>query len=56
MRMTAFWDVSPCSTVEIYRRFRGAYCLLYQGDDLGEISGSHDGEYEDDCLLEYCTV
>jgi hypothetical protein len=23
---------------------------------LGEISGSHGGEYKDDCLLEYCAV
>jgi hypothetical protein len=27
MKMTVFWDVAPCSLVEIYRRFRGAYCL-----------------------------
>jgi hypothetical protein len=30
-----FWDVAPCSLVEIYRRFRGAYCLYHQGDDDG---------------------
>jgi hypothetical protein len=28
-----FWDVAPCSLVEVYRRFRGACCLHYQGDD-----------------------
>jgi hypothetical protein len=28
MRMTDFWDVAPCSLVEIDRRLRGAYCLL----------------------------
>jgi hypothetical protein len=27
---------STCSFVEIYRRFRGAYCLRHQGDDLDE--------------------
>jgi hypothetical protein len=27
MKMTAFWDVAPCSLVLIERRFRGAYCL-----------------------------
>jgi hypothetical protein len=32
MKMTVFWDVAPCSLVEIYRRFRGAYCLHHQGD------------------------
>jgi hypothetical protein len=27
-----FWDVAPCSHVEVDRSFRGAYCLHYQGD------------------------
>jgi hypothetical protein len=27
-----FWDVAPCSQVEVDRRFRGAYCLHHQGD------------------------
>jgi hypothetical protein len=30
-KMTVFWDVAPCSFVEIDRRFRGAYCLQHQG-------------------------
>jgi hypothetical protein len=25
--MTVFWDVAPCSLVEVYRRLRCAYCL-----------------------------
>jgi hypothetical protein len=25
--MKTFWDVAPCSVVEIGRRFRGVYCL-----------------------------
>jgi hypothetical protein len=29
-----FWDVAPCSLVEVYRRFRGAYCLHHQGGTL----------------------
>jgi hypothetical protein len=33
MKMTVFWDVAPCSLVEIYLRFRGAYCLNHQGND-----------------------
>jgi hypothetical protein len=49
--MTAFWDISPCSIVEIYRRFRGAYCLNHQDDDVGEILGSHSSEYEDNSQL-----
>jgi hypothetical protein len=31
--MAAFWDVAPCSLVEVYRRFSSAYCLHNQGDD-----------------------
>jgi hypothetical protein len=26
--MAVFWDVAPCSLVDIDRSFRGAYCLL----------------------------
>jgi hypothetical protein len=29
--MTAFWDMEPCSLLEVNRRFRGAYCLHHQG-------------------------
>jgi hypothetical protein len=29
--MTAFWDIAPCSMVEVDRRFRGSYCLHHQG-------------------------
>jgi hypothetical protein len=29
-----FWDVVPCSHVEVDRRFRGAYCLHHQSDDI----------------------
>jgi hypothetical protein len=32
--MTVFWDVAPCCIVEVYRRFRGAYYLHLQGDEL----------------------
>jgi hypothetical protein len=24
--ITVFWDIAPCSMVEAFRRFRGAYC------------------------------
>jgi hypothetical protein len=30
MKMVVFWDVAPFSLVEIYRRFRGSYCLHHQ--------------------------
>jgi hypothetical protein len=32
VKMTVLWDIAPCSLVEVYRRFRGAYCLHHQGD------------------------
>jgi hypothetical protein len=32
MKMTVFWNVAPCSVVNIDRRFRGAYCFHYQGN------------------------
>jgi hypothetical protein len=35
MKITVFWDVGPCSLVEIGRRFKGAYCLHYSLDDGG---------------------
>jgi hypothetical protein len=27
VKMAVFWVVAPCSLVEVYLRFRGAYCL-----------------------------
>jgi hypothetical protein len=30
----AFWDVTPCSLAGVDRRFRGAYCLHHQGDEI----------------------
>jgi hypothetical protein len=30
LKITVFWDVAPCSLVEVCRRFRGAYCLHHQ--------------------------
>jgi hypothetical protein len=33
MKIIAFWYIAPCRLVEAGRRFRGAYCLCYQGDD-----------------------
>jgi hypothetical protein len=30
MKMTAFWDVAPCSLVEVDRFFRGEDCLHHK--------------------------
>jgi hypothetical protein len=35
MKLTVFWDVALCTLVEVFRRFRGAYCLHQQGLDDG---------------------
>jgi hypothetical protein len=32
--VAVFWDVAPCALAEIYRRFRGAYCLRRHGDEI----------------------
>jgi hypothetical protein len=35
LKFRVFWDVAPCSHVEVDRRFRGAYCLHHRPDDGG---------------------
>jgi hypothetical protein len=32
LKISVFWDVAPCSLIEIDRLFRGAYCFHHQGD------------------------
>jgi hypothetical protein len=34
LNITAFWNVSPCSLVEVDQRFRGVYCLHCQGTEM----------------------
>jgi hypothetical protein len=34
MKVRAFWDIWLCSLVRVDRRFRGAYCLYHQDDDI----------------------
>jgi hypothetical protein len=31
--MAAFWGIVPCSLIEVYRCFNGAYCHHHQGDE-----------------------
>jgi hypothetical protein len=31
MKIT-FWNIAPCSLVEVDRHFRSAYCLHHKGD------------------------
>jgi len=30
LKFRVFWDVLPCSQIDVYRRFRGAYCLHHR--------------------------
>jgi hypothetical protein len=32
LKLRVFWDVLPCSQIDVDRRFRGACCLHHQGD------------------------
>jgi hypothetical protein len=40
MKMTVFWGVLQCSLADVYRRFKGACCLHYQGDLMMKASTS----------------
>jgi hypothetical protein len=33
LNITAFWDIAPCSFVEVVKRFRGEYGVRRQGDE-----------------------
>jgi hypothetical protein len=37
--MTVFWDVAPCSPVEVYRRFR-AFALMMKAARTSETSAN----------------
>jgi hypothetical protein len=34
MKMRSYWGIVPCSLVGVDRRFRGAYCLHHQVNEL----------------------
>jgi hypothetical protein len=34
MKFRVFWDVAPCSHVDVDQRFIGAYCLHHQVDEF----------------------
>jgi hypothetical protein len=38
MKMIAFWDIAPCSFVEVDRRFRDAYALIMEAVNTSETS------------------
>jgi hypothetical protein len=41
MRTTVFWDIAPCSLVEMSRRFRGVYYLNFQHDLPDDTGRKH---------------
>jgi hypothetical protein len=43
IKMTVFWDVAPCSLVEVCRRFRGS-CSLHRPDNGGTTHIWNDGK------------
>jgi hypothetical protein len=59
LKMVAFWNIAPCSLVEVDWRFRSAYCCYHQGDELLLSNSSVkfyetaccNNTYEYDCLL-----
>jgi hypothetical protein len=40
LKMTAFWNNTPCCLVEDDRRFRGAYCPHHQGNEMEAVRTS----------------
>jgi hypothetical protein len=40
MKMSVVWDVRLCSLVGADRRFRGAFCLHFEGDKSSGDGGS----------------
>jgi hypothetical protein len=40
LREISFWDIAPCSIVEVYQRLRSAYCLHHQGIHRPDDEGS----------------
>jgi hypothetical protein len=38
MKNTIFWNVKPCSPVEVYRRFGGTCCFHLQGIRISHVS------------------
>jgi hypothetical protein len=58
MKMTALWDKSPCSLVEVNRRFRGVFCLNRQAQVMETVRTSETSVYFNETtrcyILESC--
>jgi hypothetical protein len=47
MMFNVFWDVTPCSHVEVDRRLRDAYCLHHHGGEALIMEALHTSETSD---------
>jgi hypothetical protein len=45
MKMTAFWDIAPCSLIVVDWHIRVVYCLHHQGLDDGGVHTSEMSVY-----------
>jgi hypothetical protein len=54
LKMIVFWDVAPCSLVDIDWRFRGVYCLhhRYRPGDGGSKHLWNVGQFLRDCTAQ----
>jgi hypothetical protein len=53
LKMAAFWDIESCSLVEIYGRFRCAYCFYHRPDDRGNQQLRNLGQFIRDYTVQY---
>jgi hypothetical protein len=45
VKTAVFWDVTPCSLVEVDQGFRGAYSLRHQGSEFSSHLDDGDSTY-----------
>jgi hypothetical protein len=45
MKIAVFWVITPCSLVQVYRRFRDACCLRHQAGALMIEAASRSGRF-----------
>jgi hypothetical protein len=53
VKMAVLWDVASCILVDIDLRFRGAYCLHYQGNVGGNKYLWNVDQYLPDCTVQH---
>jgi hypothetical protein len=52
LKTAVFWDVASCSLVDVYRRFRGVWCLHHEDDGGRELISvrQHDARTHDTAI------